>query len=1174
MCGIVAVLPVYDQVTPAGPDQALQAVEAAARFATGEALDPSAQETLGITEHLETLGDLLGTCVTDLSAPATGHLLTVDPRLRQRALAAAGQVRGRLRTLDAWLDEEATHIGPDEVERLQGPLRRAQDLAWTAIEDRITAAARVAHLAGLGRGRPELGVRASISYWALDAALDAIDRLEVRGRDSAGVHLWVHLTPEDLERLPDGLQNRRDPLFRTGSAERIASGVSLVYKTASVVGRLGDNIASIRAQVADDADLHALLRLPSARLAVLGHTRWASVGRVSAPNAHPLNSATDAAPSGTRIPARYAVGVLNGDIDNHLALRRSREIADIDQITTDAKLIPVLVGRRVAEGATPEAALAACMAEFEGSMAIGVQTELDADRILLGIKSGGQGIFVGLAPFGYVVASEIFGLVARAERYVALEPLVGEEGLRRGSVVVVDRRGRGTLAGVHLVDPDGEEHEVPADQIRTTELTTRDVAQGDHERYLEKELAEAPTSFRKTLRGRISQHDGRLAVSLPATALPDEPRNRFVRHQIDEIIVIGQGTAAVAAQGVAHLMSTLLEGALRVRSTPATELSAARLPQDMSRTCIVAISQSGTTTDTNRTVDLARARGATVLAIVNRRQSDLVLKSHGVLYTSDGRDIEMAVASTKAFYAQVAAGMLLGLGLARTIGALDPDAEDAHLHSLQEIPDQLRALAEDQERIAAVARATAARHTYWAVVGSGANRIAASEVRIKLSELCYRGVSVDAVEDKKHIDLSAESLVLLCAAGAPVTQLADLAKEVAIFAAHRNVPVVIADRGTAHLWDCEHVLEVPAAHPMLAWLLSTAVGHLFAYHAARSIDEAAADLRLALEVLDDGTEAGLPGAEEPGLGPADRPSPGVMQKAAGHLDRFLDGAVTGALRGVLTSDVALRLGETAHFLTGRARADRLLAAAALPRTADPFDAVRQILTDAIEELTRSIDSVKHQAKTVTVGTSRTGADLLESPLTRAVLDLGVHPDALSYATLVALSAQSRVVGTVLGATRYAVSGGAGDPARMIRVRNKTGVAAGLPSRADVGTPLTGTKKLAVDDGTVRLERGRRDGRVVLIVPEMSGHRVSGLSLLHLELAGRVPAEALLASLEHSGSRLAELRAAVTELDHPFDITELAALAVETTLLDPVDRVAAEVIARGADDPEGLRSLRS
>ena len=89
----------------------------------------------------------------------------------------------------------------------------------------------------------------------------------------------------------------------------------------------------------------------------------------------------------------------------------------------------------------------------------------------------------------------------------------------------------------------------------------------------------------------------------------------------------------------------------------------------MTDTLVVAISQSGTTTDTNRTSDLARARGAAVVAIVNRRNSDLVDKADGVLYTSDGRDVEMAVPSTKAFYAQIAAGYLLAIAIADEVGA-------------------------------------------------------------------------------------------------------------------------------------------------------------------------------------------------------------------------------------------------------------------------------------------------------------------------------------------------------------------------------------------------------------------------------------------------------------------------------------------------------------------------
>src|SRR5262249_13764809 len=155
-----------------------------------------------------------------------------------------------------------------------------------------------------------------------------------------------------------------------------------------------------------------------------------------------------------------------------------------------------------------------------------------------------------------------------------------------------------------------------------------------------------------------------LGPEVLSPALRDALRSGAVRR----VVAIGQGTAAIAAQGVAAAIDTLVSDRLRADAMAATELSGFELADDMSDTLVVAISQSGTTPDTNRTVDLARARGATVVAIVNRRNSDLVDKSDGVLYTSDGRDLEMAVPSTKAFYAQIAAGYLLAIALASELG--------------------------------------------------------------------------------------------------------------------------------------------------------------------------------------------------------------------------------------------------------------------------------------------------------------------------------------------------------------------------------------------------------------------------------------------------------------------------------------------------------------------------
>jgi glucosamine--fructose-6-phosphate aminotransferase (isomerizing) len=271
----------------------------------------------------------------------------------------------------------------------------------------------------------------------------------------------------------------------------------------------------------------------------------------------------------------------------------------------------------------------------------------------------------------------------------------------------------------------------------------------------------------------------------------------------------------------------------------------------MRDTLIVAISQSGTTTDTNRTVDLARQRGAVVLAIVNRRGSDLCDKADGVVFTSDGRDIEMSVASTKAFYAQCAAGWVLALAIARAAGVADDAREDELLRGLLALPDAMREVLAQDAAIEALAKAHAPQRRHWALVGNGHNKIAAAEVRIKLSELCYKSIACDATEDKKHIDLSSEPMILVCAAGLTGSTADDVAKEVAIYRAHKAEPLVVATRGETRFAAASGVIHVPAAHPALAFVLSTMAGHLVGYRAALAIDALALPLRKARGAIEE-----------------------------------------------------------------------------------------------------------------------------------------------------------------------------------------------------------------------------------------------------------------------------------------------------------------------------------
>ena len=156
-----------------------------------------------------------------------------------------------------------------------------------------------------------------------------------------------------------------------------------------------------------------------------------------------------------------------------------------------------------------------------------------------------------------------------------------------------------------------------------------------------------------------------------------------------------------------------------------------------------------------------------------------------MLYTSDGRDVEMSVASTKAFYAQIAAGALLSCALADELGCADGRDQHEMLSALRWMPAAMERVLEMRPRIREAAAAHAPSRRYWAVVGNGNNHIAAEEIRIKLSELCYKSIACDTTEDKKHIDLSAEPLILVCAAGLAGSNADDVAKEVAIYRAHK-----------------------------------------------------------------------------------------------------------------------------------------------------------------------------------------------------------------------------------------------------------------------------------------------------------------------------------------------------------------------------------------------------
>ena len=213
------------------------------------------------------------------------------------------------------------------------------------------------------------------------------------------------------------------------------------------------------------------------------------------------------------------------------------------------------------------------------------------------------------------------------------------------------------------------------------------------------------------------------------------------------------------------------------------------------------------------------------------------------------------------------------------------------------------------------------------------------------------------------------------------------------------------------------------------------------------------------------------------------------------------------------------------------------------------------LTKAIEELTRPVDAIKHQAKTVTVGISRSDETLLQVRLVREVLVTGAARDSLTYRALRTLVALDGAVEAVTGWTRYRIDG---DPARgpsTVHVVDRGGIARDIPSRTVEHPALRGTKHRVATEREVTVARGRADGRTLIFVPEVKGAQTTGITLLHVRFLDRLPADAARRVLEGYRDRYQAIADQVTEIEPVMRDDVLGRIGLIELLTEPVVRLA-------------------
>jgi glucosamine--fructose-6-phosphate aminotransferase (isomerizing) len=615
----------------------------------------------------------------------------------------------------------------------------------------------------------------------------------------------------------------------------------------------------------------------------------------------------------------------------------------------------------------------------------------------------------------------------------------------------------------------------------------------------------------------------------------------------------------VAGAAIAEAFSRYLKGVqINIQAKTSSELSGFFLEENLSHALVIAVTQSGTTTDTNRAVAMAKERGAHLIAIVNRRQSDITHVADGVFYTSDGRDIEMSVASTKAFYSQIVAGYVLALYFAQIFGVMSDDLIARELLNLEDVPDKMNSVIAIKEKIRNSAWDIVKKKKYWAIVGSGPNKVAADEIRIKLSELCYKTISSDIVENKKHIDLSAEPLIIVCAAGNPEPVVEDIVKDVAIFKAHSAGVVVITDEGETRFNDiADSVISVPGSTYPASVILNTLVGHIWGYYAACSINEDGDFFRSFRNKLSQK------------MGELDKKDDLIFDRIADAglhklVEEFSSDFRSRRNRGLFSSmsvDVASDITLLLKYVAGKLPLEDFWEEFKEKRTSSsPLDMLDVCLGRTIDELSRPVDAIRHQAKTVTVGTSRKG----EIP--RGILFdlLGRLGFSLENLTSKEGFTARRLQGTISGTKGYTLYNienlddeGKPRDVSSISIEKKGGIALEMKSRVGKHTLLKGTKKSIVSTGDIYAGLGKFDKAPIVIVPLMGeDHSIKNILLVHVSFKEDLRVSEKKAVL---GGKFNNIRDLINECDFSWDDNYLEGLPIEFLLGESADVISSRIM---------------
>lgn len=444
----------------------------------------------------------------------------------------------------------------------------------------------------------------------------------------------------------------------------------------------------------------------TSQLTGIGHTRWATHGGPTDVNAHPHLGDE----------GKLAL-IHNGIVENFAELRAEVEAAGVELLSeTDTEVVAGLLGLEIARQGSLEPAFRSVVKRLHGTFTLLAMHRDEPNKVVSARHH--SPLVIGLGEGENFLGSDVAAFVSSTRRAVAVE---------ENNIAII------TPEEVRITDFDGNEVEFAEYEV---EWDAEAADKGGWSSFMAKEINEQPEAIANTVRGRIVGD----SVEIPElTALGDERLRN-----IDRIIIIACGTASYAGMIGAYAIEQWARVPVDVQLSHEFRY---RDPVLTDSTMVISVSQSGETMDTLMAVKYAIEHGVTTVSVCNTQSATIPRESDAAVYTHAGP--EVAVASTKAFTAQITALFLIGLHMARVRGELSVEAQAEAVQQLEELPQKMREAVDTHEQITQLAHWMADTRSVL-FLGRHVGFPAALEGALKLKEIAYIHAEGFAAGELKH----------------------------------------------------------------------------------------------------------------------------------------------------------------------------------------------------------------------------------------------------------------------------------------------------------------------------------------------------------------------------------------------------------------------------------------